>query len=106
MDFTNTSSEMMTTMDNINNNSPFDFQNEAVDTTAVLPTKMMQTGYQESYFGKDPLAQAKDYNCPVFKEMHKVDSYMRSDGTVVKGYWRSAPECTPFDDFQHNQPNK
>lgn len=49
-------------------------------------------GYQEGIFGKDPLLLSNKYQCPPFAGIHYVDSYVRADGTIVEGHWRSNPD--------------
>ncbi|MGG2114149.1 hypothetical protein OCI51_25895 (plasmid) [Lysinibacillus capsici] len=49
--------------------------------------------YVEDYMNNsDPLGQAERYKCPQFSNVHWVDGYTRSDGTYVKGHWRSNPD--------------
>ncbi len=50
------------------------------------------SGYQDGYFGNDPLSQSKHYQCPEFPGVTLVDSYVRADGTVVDAHWRTNPD--------------
>lgn len=49
-------------------------------------------GYQDGYFGNDPLSQSKVYQCPNFTGVTLVDSYVRTDGTAVNAHWRTNPD--------------
>lgn len=60
-------------------------------------------GYQDGYFGNDPLSQSKHYQCPDFPGMTYVDSYVRSDGTLVNGHWRTNPDGIISNNFSANK---
>lgn len=45
--------------------------------------------YSSNAYGVDPLSNAQHYKCPPFTDVQWIDSYVRKDGTVVKGHWRS-----------------
>ncbi|MEH6949150.1 hypothetical protein V7068_19185 [Bacillus sp. JJ634] len=60
-------------------------------------------GYSDGSFGNDPLIHSKSYQCPKFVNVHYVDSYMRQDGTVVNGHWRSNPDHATWNNLNANK---
>jgi len=60
-------------------------------------------GYIEGSFGSDPLIHSKSYQCPKFVNVHYVDSYIRQDGTVVNGHWRSNPDSVTWNNLNANK---
>lgn len=60
-------------------------------------------GYQDGCFGNDPLSQSKHYQCPKFPGVTLVDSYVRTDGTVVDAHWRTNPDGIISNNFSSNK---
>jgi len=60
-------------------------------------------GYQDGYFGNDPLSQSTHYQCPAFPGVTLVDSYVRADGTVVDAHWRTNPDGIVSNNFSANK---
>lgn len=61
------------------------------------------TGYQDGFFGNDPLSQSKSYQCPKFPGVTHVDTYVREDGTVVNAHWRTNPDGIISNNFSANK---
>lgn len=63
---------------------------DVIDTNYVSISN--EVGYQDGWFGNDPLSQSRSYQCPQFPGLTYVDSYVRSDGTLVNAHWRTNPD--------------
>ncbi|RHW39925.1 hypothetical protein D1B33_03505 [Lysinibacillus yapensis] len=77
------------------------FYDDVVDFN--YSTNNQFTGYQDGYFGNDPLSQSKIYQCPKFPGVTLVDSYVRADGTVVNAHWRTNPDGIISNNFSANK---
>ncbi|MCH7321484.1 hypothetical protein LZ480_06210 [Solibacillus sp. MA9] len=68
-----------------------------VDNTFQLSPGV--AGYNELYFGNDPLSKAHQYQCPQFTKVTWIDPYIKSDGTLVDGHFRSMPDDTTLNNL-------
>lgn len=57
-------------------------------------------GYNEAAFGNDPLSKAHLYQCPKFTNLVWVDAYIKDDGTLVDGHFRTAPDDTTINNLK------
>lgn len=78
-----------------------------IDTTSTVGTNYLGMinvmGFNEGIFGLDPLSQSSHYQCPAFPGMTHVDSYFRSDGTLVNAHWRTNPDGILNNNFSFNK---
>lgn len=78
-----------------------------MDSASTLGSNYMivtdVTGFNEGVFGLDPLSQSSHYQCPTFPGMTHVDSYFRSDGTLVNAHWRTKPDGIITNNFSFNK---
>ena len=74
-----------------------EYSNDFVDNTFQSNTSF--TGYNEAYFGKDPLSQAHMYECPKFNKLIWIDAYVKGDGTLVDGHFRTTPDHTTLNNL-------
>lgn len=85
--------------------SAYDIVDQQFDqyVEGTYDTSFVMNGYNggcsEGYFGQDPLSQSKAYQCPKFVNVQYVDSYVREDGTFVKGHWRSNPDSVTWNNL-------
>lgn len=69
-----------------------EYGNGFIDTP--IPTTNDFFGYDELFFGNDPLIKASSYECQKFQNLVWVEGYVKDDGTVVKGHYRTMPDGT------------
>lgn len=64
-----------------------------------FPSAPNTFGYNEALFGNDPLSKAHMYECPKFTKLVWVDAYIKDDGTLVDGHFRTAPDHTTMNNL-------
>lgn len=55
----------------------------------TVPYVTQMDTFDMNYYSNDPLSQSAQYQCPPVPMIQFIEPYIREDGTLVKGHFRT-----------------